>query len=97
LYRREGLVRLDAIFVDRLKGADVELFNRLMAARSTPPDRKTNADLMVDLAPYSGALRDRWCSGGAAEEITKATVANVRRFECRSRGQILDDLYCYRR
>jgi hypothetical protein len=22
-----------------------------------------------------GALRDRWCSGGAAEEITKATGA----------------------
>ena len=34
LYAREGLVRLDAAFVAWLRGADVELHNRLMAGRA---------------------------------------------------------------
>ena len=52
LYRREGLVRLDATFVDHLKSADAGLFNRLMEARATDLPRKQNADLLVDLAPH---------------------------------------------
>jgi NADPH-dependent glutamate synthase beta subunit-like oxidoreductase/NAD(P)H-flavin reductase len=54
LYRREGLVRLDAAFVGDLAAADVDLHNRLMAARREPDalDRGAEADLLVDLAPY---------------------------------------------
>jgi len=54
LYHREGLVRLDARFVDYLKGSDVALFNRFMEARANPGAlaRRQNADLMVDLAPH---------------------------------------------
>ncbi|MEM7123175.1 MAG: FAD-dependent oxidoreductase [Pseudomonadota bacterium] len=53
LYDREGLVRLDRCFVDRLKENDAELFNRLMAARSEPTglDSKTHSDLLTDLGP----------------------------------------------
>jgi NADPH-dependent glutamate synthase beta subunit-like oxidoreductase/NAD(P)H-flavin reductase len=62
LYRRDGLVRLDAAFVAHLKAADIELHNRLMSARANPDaaDGKAESDLVVDLAPhledYIGAL-----------------------------------------
>ena len=36
LYRREGLVRLDDLFLEHLKAADAALFNRLMEARAKP-------------------------------------------------------------
>src|SRR6185312_10057790 len=54
LYRRDGLVRLDAAFIDHLREADVELHNRLVTARATPAalDRKAESDLLVDLAPH---------------------------------------------
>src|SRR5258706_15452845 len=54
LYRREGLVRLDAAFAEHLKAADVALFNRLMEARSNPSAlaRKQESELIVDLAPH---------------------------------------------
>ena len=55
LYRREGLVRIDAAFADHLRSADAELFNRSDgSARSnfgTAP-RKQQSELMVDLAPH---------------------------------------------
>src|SRR5947208_3269526 len=53
LYGRDGLVRLDGCFVDFLKRRNVELHNRLMAARAAP-DRlagKEESDLIVELAP----------------------------------------------
>ena len=52
LYRREGLLRLDAVFLEHLKASDVLLFNRLMEARATEPSREAQSDLIVDLAPY---------------------------------------------
>jgi len=52
LYRRDGLTRLDASFLEHLKAADVLLFNQLMDARTNPPDRKAAADLIVSLAPH---------------------------------------------
>src|SRR5579863_7250757 len=52
LYRREGLLRLDDHFLEQLKAADPGLFDRLIAAREHPPERKQNADLIVDLAPH---------------------------------------------
>jgi len=64
LYRREGLVRLDAAFVDYLKAADAGLCGRLMEARAdAPPERaaaaniggptrKQQSELLVDMAPH---------------------------------------------
>src|SRR5580658_6797145 len=52
LYRREGLVRIDAAFADHLKAVDAGLFNRMMSARATDSSRKLQSELMVDLAPH---------------------------------------------
>jgi NADPH-dependent glutamate synthase beta subunit-like oxidoreductase/NAD(P)H-flavin reductase len=60
LYSRDGLVRLDACFVDALKARNGDLHHRLMEARtaalasSTVPDAvagKAESDLIVELAP----------------------------------------------
>lgn len=53
-YDRDGLVKLDAAFIAELAQADVELHNRLLAARA---DResvrgKDESQLLIDLAPY---------------------------------------------
>src|SRR5579862_7293444 len=54
LYRREGLVPLDAAFMAHLQAADVALFNRLATARSAPEalEAKDQSELIVDLAPH---------------------------------------------
>src|SRR5215207_4507023 len=54
LYERDGLIRLDRAFVAHLAAGDVALHDRLMAARAAPDglDRKTESDLLVDLAPH---------------------------------------------
>src|SRR5688572_6789268 len=54
LYERDGLIRLDRAFVAHLAAIDVALHDRLMAARAAPDavDRKTESDLLVDLAPH---------------------------------------------
>ncbi len=51
LYQRDGLVKLDRVFVDALKGRELALFNRLMAARENPAglDKKEHSELLVDL------------------------------------------------
>ncbi len=53
LYARDGLVRVDAAFVDFLKTRDVGLHNRLLAARATPDELtgKAHSDLIVAVAP----------------------------------------------
>lgn len=54
LYQRDGLVRIDNIFVEKLKETDVALFNRLMAGRgdkSTLSD-KDHSQILIDLAPH---------------------------------------------
>ncbi|MDE2005908.1 MAG: FAD-dependent oxidoreductase [Rhodospirillales bacterium] len=53
---REGLVRLDALFVDRLAGQEPALHARLLAARAAPEalEAKAEADLIVAL----GAVLD---------------------------------------
>ena len=53
LYGRDGLVRLDARFVDFVKARNVDLHNRLMAARAAPEQvaGKAESDLIVELAP----------------------------------------------
>jgi len=52
LYARDGLLRLDARFLEELQLADPALHSRLLDARAHPPARKENADLLVDLAPH---------------------------------------------
>lgn len=54
LYGRDGLVRLDSVFVDRLKTSQVDLFNRLMTARAGTERMplKAQSELIIDLAPH---------------------------------------------
>ncbi|MDE3060326.1 MAG: FAD-dependent oxidoreductase, partial [Pseudomonadota bacterium] len=54
LYRREGLARLDAAFVEQLKKGDTALHNRFMAARAEPLSLtvKDHSQLLLDLAPH---------------------------------------------
>jgi NADPH-dependent glutamate synthase beta subunit-like oxidoreductase/NAD(P)H-flavin reductase len=54
LYRRDGLVRLDAAFLAHLREVDVALHNQLIAARANPAgvDRKTESDLLLACAPH---------------------------------------------
>jgi len=56
LYDRDGLVRLDRVFVAHLAEADVGLHDRLMTARRDPDaiERLDESNLLVDLAPYLG-------------------------------------------
>jgi len=54
LYRRDGLVRLDAAFFDHVKTGDAALAGRLAAARKDPDalEAKAESDLLVELAPH---------------------------------------------
>jgi NADPH-dependent glutamate synthase beta subunit-like oxidoreductase/NAD(P)H-flavin reductase len=54
LYRREGLMRLDAAFMAHLKAADASLFAMLATSRAAPDKlaAKDQSDLIVDLAPH---------------------------------------------
>src|SRR6266481_560995 len=62
LYDRDGLVRLDAAFVDWLKAFDVEVHARFMAARTAPDAlaAKDESNLLIELArpleDFLGAL-----------------------------------------
>src|SRR5579859_1866926 len=54
LYRRDGLIRLDQAFTDRLKDRDPALFNRLMAGRAAPDEMagKDESELLIDAASH---------------------------------------------
>ncbi|MGH7125700.1 MAG: pyridine nucleotide-disulfide oxidoreductase, partial [Stellaceae bacterium] len=54
LYRRDGLVRLDAAFISWLASVGLELHNRLVTARRDPDalDHKAQSQLLTDLAPH---------------------------------------------
>jgi len=54
LYRREGLERLDAAFVERLGADDAPLRARLLAARAAPDalGAKDESALILELAPH---------------------------------------------
>jgi NADPH-dependent glutamate synthase beta subunit-like oxidoreductase/NAD(P)H-flavin reductase len=54
LYRREGLVRVDAEFRRHLQAVNAPLLQRLVAVRENPSslDRKQQSDLIVELAPH---------------------------------------------
>src|SRR5215510_134647 len=70
LYDRAGLVRLDAAFVDWLKGINVEAHARLMAARAAPDQlaAKDESNLLIDVArPLEDFLSEFF---GVAKEAT---------------------------
>ncbi len=54
LYDRAALARLDGVFLDRLRGSDVELSNRLLAARAAPDAlaAKDESELLIALGPH---------------------------------------------
>ncbi len=52
LYRREGLARVDAAFLEFLSAADAGVAKRLREARSSPPDAKAESTLILELAPH---------------------------------------------
>ena len=54
LYSRDGLTRLDGLFVDALTTADAALANRLLAARAAPDSLadKDESELLIAVAPH---------------------------------------------
>jgi NADPH-dependent glutamate synthase beta subunit-like oxidoreductase/NAD(P)H-flavin reductase len=52
LYARDGLVRLDAAFLQFVAQADAGLRARLEAARAAPPTGKDESELLIALAPH---------------------------------------------
>ena len=58
LYDRDGLVRLDGAFLDRLQATDTALANRLLAARAAPAAMaaKDESNLLIDLGPHVEAF-----------------------------------------
>src|SRR4030088_1151779 len=54
LYRRDGLARIDALFVEHLRAGDVDLHNRLLTGRRDPGslEAKAESELIIDLAPH---------------------------------------------
>ncbi len=53
-YRRDGLLRLDQVFLNELKQSDVAVHDRLIAARSSaePLAAKDESELLLALAPH---------------------------------------------
>jgi len=54
LYERQGLLKLDGVFLDELRQAAPELYERLLKAREDPPapHNKLGSELIIELAPY---------------------------------------------
>jgi NADPH-dependent glutamate synthase beta subunit-like oxidoreductase/NAD(P)H-flavin reductase len=54
LYRRDALVQLDAVFLDRLAEADPSLAERLISARQNPDaiENKEHSELILEVSPY---------------------------------------------
>jgi NADPH-dependent glutamate synthase beta subunit-like oxidoreductase/NAD(P)H-flavin reductase len=54
LYRREGLLKLDAVFLESLREANADLKARLLAARADPASLvpKSESELILEIAPY---------------------------------------------
>ena len=73
LYRREGLVKLDAAFVADLAAADAALADRLVAGRVDPAalTKKDESTLIIDLAPHL----ERFLAAlfGIADEVVALT------------------------
>jgi NADPH-dependent glutamate synthase beta subunit-like oxidoreductase/NAD(P)H-flavin reductase len=52
LYSHDGLSKVDAAFAEHLKAANVELYNKFLAARTTrPEEKKDESNLLIEIAP----------------------------------------------
>ncbi len=60
LYRRDGLARIDALFVEHLRAGDVDLHNRLLTGLRDPGalEAKAESELIIDLAPHLEDFRN---------------------------------------
>ncbi|MBV9993941.1 MAG: FAD-dependent oxidoreductase [Caulobacteraceae bacterium] len=87
LYHREGLVRLDARFLEFLGGREPGLRERLEAARLSPADIKgeKESELLIELAPvledFIGALFgiEAEIAAGRGDRASLAAVFEVKR------------------
>src|ERR1700730_7113853 len=54
LYQREGLVRIDAMFLDRLNAIDPALHDRLLNGRMAPGalTAKQHSELIIEIGPH---------------------------------------------
>ena len=54
LYHRDGLIRLDGLFLEHLRAADPDLAARLVGARTDPAalDARAHSDLLITVAPH---------------------------------------------
>ena len=54
LHRRDGLLRIDAAFIDRLRETSPALADRLVETRANPDnaDKKAESELLIALAPH---------------------------------------------
>ena len=78
LASREGLIRLDRLFLAHLAGADAPLHARLLAARAAPDAlaTKEESELILALGPHLDAwLGEVFGIAGALDAIAAATAA----------------------
>ncbi len=78
LATRDGLIRLDKGFLERLRAEDAALHERLLAARAAPADVsvKDEADLVVALGPHLDAfLGELFGIEAELEALNRATLA----------------------
>ncbi|MDP7123060.1 MAG: FAD-dependent oxidoreductase [Alphaproteobacteria bacterium] len=74
LYDREGLQRVDALFLKHLGAVDKELCKRLLAARAAPDklERPDESNLLVEVAPHlEDFLSDLFSVTPALRELAK--------------------------
>jgi NADPH-dependent glutamate synthase beta subunit-like oxidoreductase/NAD(P)H-flavin reductase len=86
LYDREGLVRLDAAFVDWLKGVDVEVHARLMAARSAPDQlaAKDESNLLIEIArPLEDFVGELFSIGGDVAALRERHQVWAPLYDCK--------------
>src|SRR5262245_62145462 len=86
LYDRAGLVRLDAAFVDWLKGVNVEIHARLMAARAAPEQlpAKDESNLLIEVArPLEDFLADLFGITEEAADLRSGHQALAPLYDCK--------------
>src|SRR5581483_4259351 len=72
LYDRAALSRVDGVFLDELRAADMALANRLLAARAAPDSlaAKDESELLIALGPHlEGFLAKLFGIEDAAREL----------------------------
>jgi NADPH-dependent glutamate synthase beta subunit-like oxidoreductase/NAD(P)H-flavin reductase len=86
LYDRAGLVRLDAAFVDWLKGINVEAHARLMAARAAPEQlaAKDESNLLIEVArPLEDFLAALFAVAKEAADLRVGHQALAPLYDCK--------------